>query len=959
MIAVATKKQHSGKTTADSKTIKNKQPKLKKKKRTANSKRELRTYILFMIWPVLQFVIFYIGVNFNTLIFAFQKYDGASASFVWDSSFHAFEQTGYFLTQQGGFRMFGFSLLFFVISTCVSVPLGLFFSYYIAKKMPGHGFFRVVLFLPSILSAIVTATLFRFFLQYALPQLVEACGGTFQDPFSATAPANLLFFVVVFYNIWVGFGTSVLMYSNKISGISPEILEAARLDGAKGVKEFWHIILPQVFPTLSVFLVASVAGIFINQAGLYSLFAKDISTGFNRQPQRSRGLFGDDFFGDSFFNMPSLTQIKLAVVSTNPGGIVVIGPNTKVEIKEEPVDVSKLEGVSNLVDISYDDIGGLKEEVKKVREMIEIPLKNPELFDKLGIAPPKGVLMHGPPGTGKTLLAKAVANESDAHFILINGPEIMSKYVGGSEENLREFFEEAEENAPSIIFIDELDAIAPKREETQGEVERRTVAQLLTLMDGLNSRGQVVVIGATNRPDSLDQALRRPGRFDREIEIGVPDRDERKEIMEIHTRGMPLAEDVDLDEISQTTHGFVGADLQALAKEAAMRVVRRVIPDLKSEGEIPPQVLEKLIVTKDDFKLALREIQPSALREVLVQVPDIKWDDLGGLEEAKQELKEAVEWPLKYPDKFSKFGVRPPKGTLLYGVPGTGKTMLAKAVANESEANFISVKGPELLSKWVGESEKGVREIFRKAKQTAPTVIFFDEIDAIASSRGGEFGDSGVTKRVVNQLLTEIDGLEELEDVAIIAATNRQDIIDPGLLRPGRFDRHIKVDVPNEDARLEIFKVHTKGMPLAKDVKLSKLAKSTEGYVGADIDALTKEATQAFLKILGAILTIMVTLITSVLIPFLKSKMDDAQEQKVTNLITTAVRCANQIYTPEQWADKKEFVVNYVTQYINKNIDLSLTTTDIEVLVEGSAGVGPVTPVAVMPTAVEIRLIEL
>ena len=570
-----------------------------------------------------------------------------------------------------------------------------------------------------------------------------------------------------------------------------------------------------------------------------------IATGFGA-PRVPRGLLGERF--PNMGNIPALTQIKLAVVSTNPGGIVVIGPNTKVEIKEEPVDVSKLEGVSNLVDISYDDIGGLKEEVKKVREMIEIPLKNPELFDKLGIAPPKGVLMHGPPGTGKTLLAKAVANESDAHFILINGPEIMSKYVGGSEENLREFFEEAEENAPSIIFIDELDAIAPKREETQGEVERRTVAQLLTLMDGLNSRGQVVVIGATNRPDSLDQALRRPGRFDREIEIGVPDRDERKEIMEIHTRGMPLSEDVDLDEISQTTHGFVGADLQALAKEAAMRVVRRVIPDLKSEGEIPQEVLEKLIVTKDDFKLALREIQPSALREVLVQVPDVKWDDVGGLEEVKQELKEAVEWPLKYPDKFTNFGVRPPKGTLLYGVPGTGKTLLAKAVANESEANFIAIKGPELLSKWVGESEKGVREVFRKAKQTAPTVIFFDEIDAIASSRGGEFGDSGVTKRVVNQLLTEMDGLEELEDVAIIAATNRPDIIDPGLMRPGRFDRHIKVDTPDEKARLEIFKVHTKDMPLAKDVKLSKLAKNAEGYVGADIEAVCREAAMLTLR---------------------------------------------------------------------------------------------------------------
>ena len=512
------------------------------------------------------------------------------------------------------------------------------------------------------------------------------------------------------------------------------------------------------------------------------------------------------------------------------------------------MDVSKIDGDTNLVDISYDDIGGLKDEVKKVREMIEIPLKKPEIFEKLGVAPPKGVLMHGPPGTGKTLLAKAVANESDAHFILINGPEIMSKYVGGSEENLREFFEEAEENAPSIIFIDELDAIAPKREETQGETERRTVAQLLTLMDGLNSRGQVVVIGATNRPDSIDGALRRPGRFDREIEIGVPDKDGRKEILEIHTRGMPLAEDVDLDNLAETTHGFVGADLEALSKEAAMRVVRRIIPDLNSDDEVPPEVFEKLIVTKDDFKTALKEIQPSALREVLVQVPNVSWDDVGGLDDAKQELKEAVEWPLKYPDKFEKFGITPPKGTLLYGIPGTGKTLLAKAVANESDANFIAIKGPELLSKWVGESEKGVREVFRKARQTAPTVIFFDEIDSIASNRGAEAGDSGVTKRVVNQLLTEMDGLEELDDVAIIAATNRPDILDPGLVRPGRFDRHIKVDTPDEESRLAIFKVHTKDMPLAEDVKLSRLAKNTEGYVGADIEAVCREAAMLTLR---------------------------------------------------------------------------------------------------------------
>ena len=565
------------------------------------------------------------------------------------------------------------------------------------------------------------------------------------------------------------------------------------------------------------------------------------------RPSMSRGfnsLF-DELMNDF---TPAMKEIKFAVVSTNPKDIVIVGPNTEVQLHESPVDVSKIEGVGNLVDVSYEDIGGLKEEVKKVREMIEIPLKRPELFEKLGIAPPKGVLMHGPPGTGKTLLAKAVASESDAHFIAINGPEIMSKYVGGSEENLREYFEEAEENSPSIIFIDELDAIAPKREETNGEVERRTVAQLLTLMDGLKSRGQVVVIGATNRPDSLDPALRRPGRFDREIEIGVPDTDERKEVLEIHTRNMPLSEDVDLDKIASTTHGFVGADLESLCKEAAMRVVRRILPEIQNDEEIPKEVMEKIVVTGDDFKNAQKEIQPSALREVLVQIPDIKWDDIGGLEDVKQELKEAVEWPLKHPETFKRLGIRPPKGTLLYGIPGTGKTLLAKAVASESEANFISVKGPELLSKWVGESEKGVREVFRKAKQAAPTVIFFDEIDAIAGARSGNDTDSGVTKRVVNQLLTEMDGLEELQDVAIIAATNRPDILDTGLMRPGRFDRHIQVSEPDEEARLAIFKVHTKNMPLSKDVDLKKLAKQTDGYVGADIESVCREAAMLTLR---------------------------------------------------------------------------------------------------------------
>ncbi|MTK64938.1 MAG: CDC48 family AAA ATPase [Methanobacterium sp.] len=570
-----------------------------------------------------------------------------------------------------------------------------------------------------------------------------------------------------------------------------------------------------------------------------------IITGVRQQQQQTMrsGLF-DEFFRD----VAPMGEIKLAVVSTKPAGIVQITEMTDVEVQTEPVDVSKLEGVKNVVDVTYEDIGGLKEEVKKVREMIEIPLKRPELFERLGIAPPKGVLMHGPPGTGKTLLAKAVANESDAHFIAINGPEIMSKYVGGSEERLRELFEEAEENSPSIIFIDEIDAIAPKREEVSGEVERRTVAQLLTLMDGLKSRGQVVVIGATNRPDALDAAIRRGGRFDREIEIGVPDKDGRGEVLQIHTRGMPLDDKVDLEEMAEITHGFVGADLESLCKEAAMRVLRRVLPDIKGDEEISKETLKKMIVTKSDFKEALKEIQPSALREVLVQVPDVKWEDIGGLNNAKQELQEAVEWPLKYPESFEKFGVRPPRGVLVYGPPGTGKTLLAKAVANESDANFIAVKGPELLSKWVGESEKGVREIFRKARQTAPTVIFFDEIDSIASARSGSSTDSGVTQRVVNQLLTEIDGLEELQDVAVIAATNRVDILDPALTRPGRFDRHVKVDDPDEEARVSIFKVHTKDMPLAEDVDLEVLAKRTHGFVGADIEAVCREAVMLTLR---------------------------------------------------------------------------------------------------------------
>ena len=530
--------------------------------------------------------------------------------------------------------------------------------------------------------------------------------------------------------------------------------------------------------------------------------------------------------------------IPLIAVETEPDGVCLITEDTDVELREEPIAGFEKTGGG----ITYEDIGGLKNEIQRVREMVELPMKHPQIFSKLGIEPPQGVLLHGPPGTGKTLLAKAVANETSASFFSIAGPEIISKYYGESEQQLREIFEDAKEESPSIVFIDELDSIAPKREDVTGEVERRVVAQLLTMMDGLETRGQVVVIGATNRVDSVDPALRRPGRFDREIEIGVPDEVGRKEILQIHTRGMPLSDDVSLDHLADETHGFVGADVESLTKEAAMKALRRYLPEIDlDEEDIPPSLIDRMIVKRDDFAGALTEVEPSAMREVLVELPKVSWEDVGGLTEAKQQVQESVEWPLTTPEKFDRMGVEAPKGVLLYGPPGTGKTLMAKAVANETNANFISVRGPQLLSKWVGESEKAIRQTFRKARQVSPTIIFFDELDSLAPSRGQDMGNN-VSERVVNQLLTELDGLEEMGDVMVIGATNRPDMIDPALIRSGRFDRLVMIGQPDQEGRERILEIHTDETPLAPDVSLREVAEITDGYVGSDLEGIAREA---------------------------------------------------------------------------------------------------------------------
>ena len=547
--------------------------------------------------------------------------------------------------------------------------------------------------------------------------------------------------------------------------------------------------------------------------------------------------------GDRIF-IPGMTlfaeALPFAIVSTKPKGIVRVLPDTEIVIKEEMVEDDEPGEVSSIM---YEDIGGLGDQLQKVREMIELPLKHPILFRRRGIDPPKGVLLHGPPGTGKTMIAKAVANETNAHFTSINGPEIISKYYGESEKQLREIFDDAASNAPAIIFVDELDSIAPKREDVSGEVERRVVAQLLTLMDGMQGRDNVVVIGATNRPDAIDQALRRPGRFDRELEIGVPDKNGRREIVNIHTRGMPIADDFDMDWILENSYGFVGADIMSLTREAAMKALRRYLPEIDlDQDEIPPEVLEKMEVQMHDFKLAIRDIEPSALREIYVEVPEVSWDDVGGLDEIKERLKESVEWPLTMPDRFEHFGIKPPRGIVLFGAPGTGKTLIAKAIANEAKANFITVKGPELISKWVGESEKAIREVFKKAKQASPSIIFLDEFESIAGARTPNSGEgSDVSNRVVNQMLSSMDGVESMEGVIVIAATNRPEMIDPALLRSGRFERVMHVPPPDHGGLRKILNIHSKDMPLGK-FNLESLTDKMQNFTGADVEAVCREA---------------------------------------------------------------------------------------------------------------------
>ena len=547
--------------------------------------------------------------------------------------------------------------------------------------------------------------------------------------------------------------------------------------------------------------------------------------------------------GDRIF-IPGMTlfaeALPFAIVSTNPKGIVQVLPDTEIVIKEEPIDE---EESGQIQTISYEDIGGLGDQLQKVREMIELPLKHPILFRRLGIDPPRGVLLHGPPGTGKTLIAKAVASETKAHFTSINGPEIISKYYGESEKQLREIFDEAAANAPAIIFIDELDSIAPKREDVTGEVERRVVAQLLTLLDGMQGRDNVVVIGATNRRDAIDPALRRPGRFDRELEIGVPDKNGRAEIIGIHTRGMPISDDFEVDWLLENSYGFVGADISALVRESAMKALRRYLPEIDLEEEqIPPEVLEKMEVRMSDFRQAIKEIEPSALREIYLEVPEVSWDQVGGLEEVKERLKESIEWPLTKPEMFEHFGINPPRGIVLFGAPGTGKTLLAKAIANEAKANFISIKGPELISKWVGESEKALREVFKKAKQSSPSIVFLDEFESIASMRRTSDGSgSDVMNRVVNQLLSSMDGVESMEGVIVVAATNRPEMIDPALLRSGRFERVLHIPPPDVASLKEILRIHTADMPLGR-FKLDDLAAKLQNYTGADVEAICREA---------------------------------------------------------------------------------------------------------------------